>query len=271
MALVVPFVDREQELRALEDALAGAPRVLVLEGEAGIGKTTLIERFLGSVADTRVLRADGDDSESDVSFATADQLLRQAGSALLARTEAQHVAVGLELLELMTAQPSVVVVDDAHLVDGDSLRALLFAARRLRASRTLVILAVRGTAAAALSESWGKLAEIVSLSRLGPEQVHELGSALGVPMTAEAAARLCDHARGNPLHLRAVLRELADDDTWQQEERPLPVPRSYAELVRARLDRHEGDVVALIEAASVLGVRAPLDAVGRVAELERPL
>src|SRR4051794_18012959 len=126
-----PFVDRQRELRALNDALEAAPSVVVVEGEAGIGKTTLITRFLTSLEQTRVLRASGEESETDVPFAAADQLLRSAGSETDALRHGQHVTVGLELLEVMTSQPSVVVVDDAHLIDTESLRALLFAARRL--------------------------------------------------------------------------------------------------------------------------------------------
>src|SRR3954468_6389681 len=262
------FVDRTRELRVIEDALSQAgSRVVVIGGEAGIGKTTLLERFLAGVSDRLVLRADGDQSETDIPFAAADQLLRSGGSAFDAMQSAQHVAVGLELVELMTSQPSVSVVDDAHLVDTESLRALLFAARRLGRAPALLILVVPDV----LPEGWAKLAEVVSMSRLSPEHVRELGRALGVHMTVEAAARLCTHANGNPLHVRAVLDELVDDATWQQEERPLPAPRSYAELVRARLDRHDDDVVALIEAAAVLGVRAPLDTASRVAEVPDPL
>ena len=76
-----PFVDRERELRALNKAFTeGQAHVLVLEGEAGIGKTTLIDRFLASLPEVRVLRAAGEESETDVPFAAVDQLLRGAGS-----------------------------------------------------------------------------------------------------------------------------------------------------------------------------------------------
>ena len=127
------FVGRESELRALHDAFAqasgGHSQVLIVEGEAGIGKTTLVERFLSELTVTRVLRASGHESESHVSFAIADQLLRCDGRGSDALGAGRHVAVGLELLELISADaPCVVVVDDAHLVDAESLRALLFAA-----------------------------------------------------------------------------------------------------------------------------------------------
>ena len=74
------FVGRETELRVLDDAFAAASaghsRLLLVEGEAGIGKTTLVERFVSELQTARVLRASGDESESHVPFAMADQLLR---------------------------------------------------------------------------------------------------------------------------------------------------------------------------------------------------
>jgi hypothetical protein len=147
------FVGREAELSVLHDAFDGAstgqPQVVVVEGEAGIGKTTLVERFVSDLPAPRLLKASGDESEAHVPFAMADQLLRAEGSASDALDSGLHVAVGLELLELISSDPDdetcVVIVDDAHLIDAESLRALLFAARRLVASRALVVLIVRGT------------------------------------------------------------------------------------------------------------------------------
>jgi predicted ATP-dependent serine protease len=132
------FVGREAELCVLHDAFgdasAGRPQVVVVEGEAGIGKTTLVERFLSDLPAPRLLKASGDESESHVPFAMADQLLRAEGSASDALGSGLHVAMGLELLELISSDPDdetcVVIVDDAHLIDTGSLRALLFAARR---------------------------------------------------------------------------------------------------------------------------------------------
>ena len=90
-------------------------------------------------------------------------------------------------------------------------------------------------------------------------------------MTPAAADRLWEHTRGSPLYARAVLRELPADDSWQHEPRPLPVPQSYAQLVGRRLERCDSDVVAVIEAAAVLGVRARLQAVVELACVEDPL
>jgi predicted ATPase len=277
------FVGRHSELRVLRDALveasSGRSQVVLVEGEAGIGKTTLVERFLTELQEPRILRASGDESELHVPFAMVDQLLRRDGRGGDALGAGHHVAAGLALLETISSgpdhAPSVVVVDDAHLADPDSLRALLFAARRLLASRALIVLVVRGTADD-LPEGWRKLAAgssgaLVTLGPLAASHVSELGSALGVPMTPDAADRLWEHTGGSPLHAVAVLRKLPADPAWQHEPRPLPVPESYAQLVLRDLERCPPDVVALIEAAAVLGVRAALHAVVELAGPASPL
>jgi DNA-binding CsgD family transcriptional regulator len=276
------FVGRQTEVRALNDAFAdasaGRSQVLLVEGEPGIGKTTLVERFLADLPPTLIMRASGDEAEADVPFAMLDQLLRSAGGDSNALRADGHVAVGLDLLERITSGPeddraAVVIVDDAHLTDAMSLRTLLFAARRLVGSRALVVLI---TSEAGLSTGWRKLAagstgSTLSVGPLEPPQISELGLALGVPMTADAAGRLWEHTGGNPLYAHAVLRELPADSSWQYEPRLLPVPDSYAQLVRRELDRCAPDVLALIEAAAVLGVRAPLHAVIELTGLDDPL
>ena len=114
------FVGRRAELGALQEelehVLAGRPRVVLVEGAAGIGKTVLIERFLASVDDVTVLRASGDESERDLPFGVLEQLLRRAGDPV--ELGGDHVAAGAHLLERLGALddglPLAVVIDDAH-------------------------------------------------------------------------------------------------------------------------------------------------------------
>ena len=77
------FVGRETELETLRAQLvqvrAGQPRVVFIEGPAGIGKSALVERFLRSERDVRVLRASGDPWEALVPYGVIDQLVRAAG------------------------------------------------------------------------------------------------------------------------------------------------------------------------------------------------
>jgi DNA-binding NarL/FixJ family response regulator len=278
------FVDRELEFAALQSAVdlasEGRAQTLVIEGEAGIGKTTLVERFVTQLPGVRLLRASGDESEAHVPFAMADQLLRGAGLSTDALQAGHHVPVGMELLELITSTSAgtetVVVIDEAHLVDAESLRALLFAARRLASSPVVLMLLVRGTSRVVLPEGWRKLAaeptgRVLNVARLEPSHVSAMGAALGIVMTPDAARRLCEHTNGNPLHTRAVLDELPEGDGWQHEQRLLPVPESYAQLVRQQLERCDPAVAQVIQVASVLGVRTPLYAVAALAGGEAPL
>ena len=278
------FVGRTDELSALAasfgSAASGMATTLLIEGEGGIGKTTLIERFLASLSDARVLRASGDEAEANVRFAIADQLLRAAGShdtGTLAAT--QHVDVGMSLLEQLIPgaddPPTIVVIDDAHLADPDSLRALLFCLRRASASPVLVIAAVRGAAEETLPEGWLKLAAGPTGDRLRPaplsaSDIRSLADGLGVPLTNETASRLREHTGGNPLHARAVLTELPVA-MGLDDARVLPAPRSYAQIVEQQVARCDADATRLVFATAVLGDRAPLDLASALSGLDEPI
>jgi AAA ATPase domain len=77
------FVGRETELETLSAELGtvrgGLPRVVLIEGPAGIGKTALVDHLLRSESDVRVLRASGDPWEASVPYGVVDQLVRAAG------------------------------------------------------------------------------------------------------------------------------------------------------------------------------------------------
>ena len=152
------FVGREPELAVL-DALLGqvrteGARVVLIRGMVGIGKTALVREFLRRHGNLMVMRGSGDEGEAAVSYTLADQLFGAVGlrsAALLAHTERvlpveEPVVVGRQVLAVLTrcsAQgPMVVVIDDANWADVDSLRALLFALRRLAGHPVLTIVVV---------------------------------------------------------------------------------------------------------------------------------
>ena len=84
------FVGRQAELTALRAELAavrsGRPRVVLLEGTPGIGKTALLDRFLDDESDLTVLRATGEQWEAFVAYGVVDQLMRVAGVSTAAMT-----------------------------------------------------------------------------------------------------------------------------------------------------------------------------------------
>src|SRR6267154_2290010 len=151
------------------DALLDAARErrsgsLVLRGEAGIGKTALLEFAIERATGFRVLRALGVESEAELAFAGVQQLVspvmgavselpppqaRALRTALAIEDGAPQapLTVSLAILSLLAAasseQPILCVVDDAHWLDGASADALTFVARRLQAEEVVMLFAVR--------------------------------------------------------------------------------------------------------------------------------
>src|SRR5580700_6946895 len=126
-------------LRALVDPVPQASQVLLVTGEAGMGKTVLLADAAGRArsAGMRVLSVTGRESESRLAFAGLHQLLRPLLSG---------VAVLTLLSDLSERSPVLVVADDAHWLDRSSLEALAFAASRLDAERVVLLVGARGQA-----------------------------------------------------------------------------------------------------------------------------
>src|SRR5215469_1707136 len=162
------LLDRGPETAALEGVLAavrgGLSGVLVLRGDAGIGKTVLLEWAAGRAGDMRLARVAGVQAEMRMGFAGLHQLLvplmgglgelpgpqRQAlGSAfgLVAGPPPDLFLVGLAALTLLTdaaaVRPVLCLVDDAQWLDLVSVEVLGFVARRLYADRVGVLFTVR--------------------------------------------------------------------------------------------------------------------------------
>ena len=274
-----PLVGRSDELSTLRallsKACSGTPQTVLIHGPAGIGKTSLVERFLLTEDDLCVLRASGEQWEALVPFGVIDQLMRAAKvgrvSVLAGRARAlppeEPISVGAVLLETLEKiedkAPVVLVVDDAHWADVDSLRSLLFALRRLVSERVLALLTVRDEDAARLLDGLRRLAsgptgQSISLQPLGAADVHKLGQALGVvEFSARTAERLAEHTGGNPLYARALLTEVPAD-RWRSWHPILPAPRAFAAQILDRLSACSPPTRSLVGAASVLGVRSAL-------------
>jgi DNA-binding CsgD family transcriptional regulator/tetratricopeptide (TPR) repeat protein len=290
------FVGRESELAALRSRLAaaraGEPQIVEIQGPPGIGKTALLTHFLadpGPGVPPVVLRASGEETEVLLSYGVIDQLARSAGPAgdslLLPPGSSgaavdDAVTVGWRLLQLLGGPegdvPVLLVVDDVHWVDQPSLKALVFALRRLVADPVLVLLAVRDTEAAELPEGLRRIVaglrgSVLQLEGLDEEELRNLGAELGVGLLARGAAeRLRSGTQGNPLYARAVLEEFPPDD-WAPGDRPLPSPRSFRRLVLRRYEQCGADTRRLLDAAAVLGPRSPLPLVAGLGEVDDPV
>jgi AAA ATPase domain len=254
LASVRAFVDRAQE--------GEGPVALVLEGEAGIGKSTLwlagVEHACGRgmhVLSSRPTEAErglahvglGDllDSVLDDVASELSPPRRRALEAALLREEtgdsvdrrALAVAVQDALQLLSRRQLLVVGIDDVQWLDPSSSSALAFAMRRPATSRVLVLLARRHVDSAEPSELEHALgAERVERLLVGPLSVGALHSLLRDHLdrvfARQTLLRIHEHSGGNPFFALELARALGSEVDPTQ---PLPVPQTLEGLVRARL------------------------------------
>lgn len=270
------LVGRQPAQRHVGALLAGArlgqSGVLVVRGEAGIGKSALLEDAVARADGLRVLRARGTETERDLPFAGLAALLRplyeRIGDLPGPQAEALAVALALRdgggrghpdrfaiaagLLTLLTRageeRPTAVVVDDGHVLDRPSAEALAFVCRRLVADAVLVLVAVRPDE----TDAWRGLPTL-DVGRLDPTESRDLVRSLGRSLAEEQLDRIVQLADGNPL----VLRTLADEPGSLAGMADLPVGSALASVATAafgvRLERLHPAALAAVRVAAVVG------------------
>jgi DNA-binding CsgD family transcriptional regulator len=287
------FVGRAREFERLrtcaDEVRAKESWLAVVEGEAGIGKSSLVRRFAATLQDFTVLRATADASETDFPYGVIGQLTRRSDRAALERfpllTEppagtAPHVIGGQLLLLLGALQesghPVALVVDDVQWADRPSVQALGFVQRRLWADRILTILVTRPAGEPSddtlerLLRSSDRTAK-VDLDGLGGDDVARLAQAMVEgELPPGLSERLHAYTRGHPLHVRTVLAEVPPDVLGDAALERWPVPRSLLTGIRTQLSRLPRESRELLEAMAVLDARVPLPTVGRLADLPDP-
>jgi predicted ATPase len=281
------FVGRLTELArlraSLDEARAGRPQLVVLEGPGGIGKTTLLERFVAGENDLTVLRASGEQWEKALlPYGLLDQLVRVASTEGAPSSSAAEdtLTVGTRLLQLwgdlQDERVVVTVIDDAHWADSDSLHALLFAFRRLVTDRVLVVMTTRDLQAPSMPEGLRRIAlgpsgGVLQVGPLNAGEVSELANRMvGGLLPAGAAEQLYQHTEGNPLYLRMVVEETSRN-AWREWDPELPAPRAFTTGVVRRLESCDATVRDFVEAGSVLGRQFDLDTAATISDTEDPL
>jgi DNA-binding CsgD family transcriptional regulator len=210
--------------RLLEAVRAGRSGVLVVRGEAGIGKTALLEYAIESASDLRIVRAVGVESEMELAFAGLHQLCapmldrfeRLPGPQrdALATTFGLNLGavphrflVGLAVLSLLSEvaeeQPLLCVVDDGQWLDEASAQVLGFVARRLLAESVAVVFAMREP-----SEEFRGLPELVVEGLRDEDACELLASVIRGPLDDRIRDRIVAETRGNPLALLELPRGL---------------------------------------------------------------
>ena len=249
MAIDRELIGRDSELsqlRGLVDSPPAKSQVLVVLGDAGMGKTALLADATRRAwtSGMRVLSVTGRESEANLAFAGLHQLLRpvldrvarlpgRQAEALLGAFGMSPdpappdvlltgIAVLALLSELSQEQPLLVIADDAHWLDRGSLDALAFAARRLEAEPLVLLLAARGSAPPPGFER-----DFPELP-LRPLSVPDAGRLLDAqprPPRGQARAQVLAQAAGNPLGLIDLSEVIAGDPAagrrWAAEPLPL--------------------------------------------------
>ncbi|MEU4572572.1 AAA family ATPase [Nonomuraea sp. NPDC023979] len=298
---------RQIECEALSQVMTtvrgGRSSVLVLRGEAGIGKTALLEYARDSASGCRVVRAAGVESEMELAFGGLHQvcvpLLDQLGRLPEPQRDALETAfglstgsppdrflVGLAVLGLLAAaaekEPLVCLVDDVQWLDQISAQTLAFVARRLLAEPIGLVLAVRPP---------GLDAELARLPRLDVARLSDsdaralLDSVIPGRLDDRVRDRILAETQGNPLALVELPRGLTPAELAggfaRPDARPLTsqIEESFLRRVRS-LPPHTqrllviaaaepvGDLGLLNRAAELLGIDAtaasPAEAAGLI-------
>jgi DNA-binding CsgD family transcriptional regulator len=261
-------VGRGNELSRLDafmDDVADGPAVMLLEGESGIGKTTLLKRGVATAADKRwrLLFTRPAESEAKLSYAGLADLLRGSDDVLQTLPDPQRNALEVALLraqpeegssevravsaavlsalrEAAAAGPMLIALDDVQWLDPSTASALGFAVRRLESEPIGLLLARRETGASlpfGLSRAFAE--ERIARIRLEPLSVDDLGALmhvrLGANLPRPTLKRLHEMSGGNPFFALEIARA-----ELRGERRPtgaaLPIPQALREdLLRDRL------------------------------------
>ena len=271
------LLGRADECAVLDEVIGdvrrGRSRSLVLRGEAGIGKTALLEYLVESAQDLTLARAAGVESEMELNYATLHQLCGPMLDRLPALPAPQRdgleivfglragpapdrFLVGLAVLSLFSEVaddgPLLCAVDDAQWLDQASALTLAFVARRLLAEPVGIVLAARAPGEA--------LRHVCTLEVPGVSDDDAralLGSAVGFHLDARVRDRIVAETRGNPLALLELPRGLTSTQLaggfglLSTPDLSEPIEKSFAR--QARPLSEEARTLLLLAAAEPLG------------------
>jgi DNA-binding CsgD family transcriptional regulator/tetratricopeptide (TPR) repeat protein len=265
----------------LHRASGGGPVAAVVEGPAGIGKTTLLRRFLRRHAEVPTTAAAGLPWEEHRTGALARRLLDDdPGDTPAAPAGDDPVDLGTVLARRWEArggaEPLLVVVDDAHHADPVSLQAIGSAVARLHRAPVLLLLArTTGWPDPGSPEAGAVLDRLpavpVPVLPLDPADTRLLAARVAaVDLPMPVARRLCEHTAGVPGHLLELLRD-TPPARWSDWQTRLPAPASIQRRVQQALDRCSPAARALVEAAAVLGRTPVLADAAALAGLADPI
>src|SRR6266436_5613172 len=262
--------------RLIEAVGAGESRALVLRGEAGVGKTALLEYLVEQAPGFRAVRTAGVQSEMELAYAGLHQLLASMLDRLDGLPAPQSEAlrtvfglasgrapdrffVGLAVLSLLSdvaeEQPLLCVVDDEQWLDRASADVLAFVARRLDRESVGLIFAARTA-----SDQLAGLPELVVGGLREADAYALLESILRAPLDARVREQIVSETRGIPLAMLEVLRDLTPAELAGGFGLAggVPVSGSIEETFRRRIDALPSDSRRLTQLAAADPVGDPL-------------
>lgn len=270
--------------RLLEAARAGRSGALVLRGDAGIGKTALLD--YAAAQGIPAARSAGIESEAELPFAGLHMLVRpgmelverlpeqqrdalRGAFGLAPRDPGDRMLIGLAVLTLLAEEsadgPLLCLIDDAHWLDRATAEALLFAARRLDAEGVVMLFATRAGASDFPAPGIPEL----RLTGLRQEAAAALIDSTAPDLAPVLRYRLLTEAAGNPLALRELPALLAAEAPGAGAN-PLPItdrlrmafhgqisglPDATSTLLLVAAAAHTADLATVLRAAETLGAR----------------
>ena len=302
-------VGRDREAATLDEqlleAIAGRGRAILVSGEAGLGKSALLRRFLDRARthEVRVLKGECTEIEARRPFGpfidafTGGDLalppeLSQGGPGALPVAEVEryrvHATFAERLAEAARERPIVVVIEDLHWADEATNELIPYLARKLRDARVLLLITYRSDELHRLHPlnhvlaelSRGRLAEDIRLKRLTLEEVGDVIRAalqLSRAPTPEFRQALFDRTEGNPFFVEEILRALVEkgeleyrDGSWHRTKSvaELAIPASVRDAVQQRLLGLEPRARKAMQVAAVIGQRFDFEILGTVSGLD---
>ena len=293
----MPLLEREAERAALAAAVdrlrAGEGGAVLLEGEAGIGKSSLLQEVVEQARESggvTVLSARGTELESQLAFGAVRELFAPVVALPAAERErllagpAALAAAALGLREMSRealtdplyalswlvanvaeSAPVLVAIDDLHWLDPESGRFVAYLARRLEGQPVLLV----GTAHPGEPGTADGILDVIRerATVLSPALLSAAAAGEIVP-DAAAAAEAHRVTGGNPFLLAELARAM--ERAPPGSEMGEPSPPAVAQSVTRRLRRIGADAVALAEAVALFPSGAELQDAAHVAGLERP-
>jgi ATP/maltotriose-dependent transcriptional regulator MalT len=252
---MIKLLERETPLQELEAALqqaaSGEGRVVLVSGEAGIGKTSLVEQFTRQHRSSyRILWGACDSLFTPRPFGPLHDIALQTQGELRAtlNSESDRTAIFSACFTELYSQPSIAVLEDIHWADEASLDLIKFLGRRIQRTSSLVILTYRNDELGSRHPLWLLLGDLprpatnrLLLSPLSKTSVLTLARAAG---QAERADDLYATTNGNPFFVSEILAGQNED-----------MPSTIRDAVLARATRLSHPAHAVLESAAVIGKR----------------